>query len=175
MQFELLDEPVFIVRSALPENLDASSKDTLLKIESLLEDEIDHVREEMDEQSLSSSSSSVIDSYFVPFSLHLQNDQEVISVVMEKEWKMVEGTSLLENEAEDIDCQLSELMRVVKIHYQKNSERREIYSWLLQQKNGEDLPLLRGLGMSDYLLLPAKNILQYMSSFPASSRQEEDN
>lgn len=163
MRFELFDEPVLIIKSELSNELKTPDAETLEKIESLLEDEIVEVRRQLD-----SDSKESLDGYIIPFSLHLQTETEVSSVLLESEWRESEG---LDDEEDDLDVQnnesyeVSQLMRVLKITYDEPSERRKIFDWLFS--SNERFPFVHGFSSNDFLLLPAKSIFQLMGGLRA--------
>ena len=160
MRFELFDEPVLIIKSELSNELKTPDAETLEKIESLLEDEIVEVRRQLD-----SDSKESLDGYIIPFSLHLQTETEVSSVLLESEWR--ESGGLDEEDDEITEAQdnenyeVSQLMRVLKITYDEPREKRKIFDWLCS--SNERFPFVHGFSSNDFLLLPAKSIFQLMS------------
>ncbi|MDX1917960.1 MAG: hypothetical protein SFT81_02295 [Candidatus Caenarcaniphilales bacterium] len=154
MEICLLDEPVLIIKSASPIDPE-NSKETLEQIESMLEDEIYHIRSQLQEEH-----PQLMANFLSTFSLHLQADDDVYSVILESEWR----SQVEEGEADELE--ISPLMRVVKINYPERSkidrERKKVYAWLAQQS--EAYPYVTGLGEADFLLLPAKTILTAIGS-----------
>ena len=168
MQIELLDQPILIVKSASPQDtVDDSPQETLSQIESLLEDEIIEIRKK-----LHSDEGQSFTPYMSNFNLHLQTDSEVVSVVLESEWKnqMGEGfnshTDLINGAEEVIDLEVSDLMRIIKLNYNDNlgtikKEKKKLFAWLAEQS--ADILLISGLASYDYLLVSAKDILNSMN------------
>jgi hypothetical protein len=162
MEIELMDQPILIIKSASPGPvLGETPKDTLLQIESLLEEEIVEIRNK-----LQSDEKGVFTNYLTQFNLHLQTESEVTSVILESEWRDQLGDGVVldqeDNEAEDlIDLEVSELMRVIKITYsqdgQLGQERRKLFRWIADQQ--QLIPFISGVCSCDYLLISAKDIL----------------
>ncbi len=165
MQIELLDQPILIVGSASPKGAIAESpQEALLQIESLLEEEIVEIRNK-----LHSDDKNLFSDYLSEFNLHLQTEDEVISVVLESEWQDQMGEGFLPtdglNDAEDImDLRVSELMRTIRITYSGDDfeERKKLYQWLSSQTS--NIPIVSGLCSFDYLFVSAKDIISSMSS-----------
>lgn len=175
-----MDQPILMIKSASPSTIveEESPKETLLQIESLLEQEITQIRDRLE-----SDSQFVVSHYLTQFNFHLQTDLEVVSVVLESEWKeQIEDNILLSEQAsgnitEDlIDLDVSELMRIVKVKYSQGQrmflERKSILNWIAQ--SSDYIPFISGLGSCDYLLLPAKSILSSMSQLNESLRALEN-
>ncbi len=165
MKIELLDQPVLIVKSLSPYQLDNfEEKEALEQIEHFLEEEILQIRDK-----LSSGQIIGLDEYFTTFNLHIQTENEVSSVVLESEWKNNTNTEESEDQAlSDLpaDIQVSELMRVAKITYSEKdqliAERKKLLQWLINQSS--DIPIISGLNNNDYLLFSAKDILNLINS-----------
>jgi hypothetical protein len=165
MKIELLDQPVLIVKSLSPYQLDNfEEKEALQQIEYFLEEEISQIRDK-----ISSGQIVGLEEYFTTFNLHLQTENEVSSVVLESEWKnntiIDEGENPILEELPP-DVKVSELMRVAKITYsdpdQLISERKKLLQWLISQSS--DIPIISGLNNYDYLLFSAKDILNLINS-----------
>lgn len=164
MEIELMDQPILIIKSAAPSGQAEQDfqKEALIQIESLLQEEISDVR-----QKIKSDDSGFVNYYLTEFNLHLQTEEEVVSVVLESEWQEQMGTEADEHEnpEEAIDLKVSDLMRVVKISYTSSGtvlqERKKLYEWLAKQN--QSIPFICGLGSRDYLLISAKEILNSMS------------
>jgi hypothetical protein len=163
MQIELMDQPILIIKSASPGPVVGESpKETLLQIESLLEEEIVEIRNK-----LQTDEKNAFANYLTQFNLHLQTEAEVTSVILESEWRDQMGDSLTPNidnsEAEDfIDLEVSELMRVIKITYSNPADqKRGLLKWIVSQN--DNIPIISGVSTSDYLLISAKDVLNIIS------------
>ncbi len=191
MKFELFDEPVLLIKSILPLMLNDSEEETLIKIESLLQDEISLIKEDIDK-----SSQQILNNYLTPFNLHLQINNEINSILLENEWNQLESQkkfleelsqenfdviddeednynkSTTEEEQQqnkntdfNLNSKVSELQRIVRIIYNSPDERIKIFDWLSQKsKENQNFPFISNFGDSDFLLLPAKTIFPLLSS-----------
>jgi len=172
MKIELMDQPILVITTVPPAPVSAESqRETLEQIESLLEDEIVQIRDQLK----TGSSVSLLNEYFTDFNLHLQTDNEVIAVLLESEWQSQDENGMfslngLEEQSDLIDFEVSGLMRVVKVIYEDKlsarEDRKKLLAWVAEQK--AEIPLVSGLGSSDYLLISAKDILNAINHLKVS-------
>lgn len=167
MKIELMDQPILIVKTAPPAPVSAESqRETLEQIESLLEDEIVQIRDQ-----LKTGASFALNEYFTDFNLHLQTDNEVVSVVLESEWQEqneegIVDTGEADEQSDLIDLEVSKLMRVVKVTFESKesaeAERKKLLRWVAAQQT--PISIVSGIGSSDYLLISARDILNSINN-----------
>lgn len=173
MKIELIDQPILIIKSPSPSDKveGGLQKETLLQIESILEDEILEVREKIE-----ANEANFASYYLTNFNLHLQTDREIISVVLESEWQEQMGDEIENHDSPEnlLDLKISDLKRIVKISYSKDyhteevvrAEKKKLFKWLSAQDM--NISLISGIDSADYLLVSAKDILTVINHLHSS-------
>ncbi len=170
MRIELLDEPVLFIKSKQSVKPD-SSREALEHIETVLQGEIEQVRRE-----LSGSGAINMQEYFGSFGLHSQIPGEVNSVLFESEWEeQIKEEKLSAEEMLEQDLEVSELRRVILLHYEARKdpwpERRLVLSWLGAGAKS-NWPCVIGVGTVDFLFVPARDIILAMNDLESFLKEK---